>query len=369
MVGRRVYVKSAGVVSAAGLTLADNLISIEEARSCIRVLPDRAAGNLPAGYVVPGNDEISRSLHLDDGMLHSRSALLGMLAAREALDAYGRRDLGFVNGTSTGGIDLTETFYREHRDNLAEGNADYFRNHDCGGCTDDIVKCLGINPVAVRTISTACSSAANSIILASRLIASGRWDRALAGGTDALSMFTVSGFNSLRIYDSRLCRPFEEDRAGLNLGEGAGYLVLDADPEGAMCEVCGWSNVNEAYHQTGSSPDGEGPYMAMRQAIEMAGIEPCEVSYVNVHGTGTIGNDASELEAMRRLFGEDVPPFSSVKSLIGHTLAASEGIEAAFVAAALCGKLNAWGTGLRHIVSNAFGFAGNQSSIVFSSVR
>lgn len=156
----------------------------------------------------------------------------------------------------------------------------------------------------------------------------------------------------------------------MNLGEGAGYLVLSSKPEGAICEITGWGNVDEAFHQTGSSPDGDGPYMAMTKALAVAGLSPSDIDAINPHGTATIGNDQAEMAAFRRIWSDEIPPFKAVKALIGHTLAASEGIEAVYCAAALSGMLKGkgWGDNPRHILSNAFGFAGNQTSLIFSAL-
>ena len=145
----------------------------------------------------------------------------------------------------------------------------------------------------------------------------------------------MNGFNSLRILDPEICRPFDESRAGLNLGEGAGYLVLTADSEGAVCRLTGWGNANEAYHQTASSPEGIGPGLSMSAALEQAGLDPSDIDFVNTHGTGTQVNDLAESNAMLRVFGGAVPPFSSLKAYTGHTLAASEGIEAVMVCKSL----------------------------------
>ena len=215
-------------------------------------------------------------------------------------------------------------------------------------------------------------------------------DRVVVGGTDALSRFTLGGFKSLQILDDRPCRPFDATRAGLNLGEGAGYLVLQRDdtlsrePYGYLA---GWANANDAFHQTASSENGEGAWRAMSGALERAGVAPGEVDYINVHGTGTPNNDLTEGRALRRLFGDRVPPFSSTKGFTGHTLAAAGGIEAVFSVVALH-RGAIWpnpnfatpieelglrpecrlreGEALGYVLSNSFGFGGNCASLLFS---
>ena len=245
----------------------------------------------------------------------------------------------------------------------------------------------------VTTLSTACSSAANAIMLGTRLIRHGLLDAVLVGGTDALCRFTLNGFNSLMILDKEHCRPFDRTRAGLNLGEGAGYLVLQSEKsltKAPYCELSGYANANEAYHQTGSSPDGNGPFLSMSQAIASAGLTAGAIDYINVHGTGTPSNDASEGKAIRRIFDTRIPPFSSVKAFIGHTLGASEGIEAVYSVLSIrhgliYPNLNFHlsdeesglipetifrsGLPIRHVLSNSFGFGGNNSSLVFSTLN
>jgi len=204
--------------------------------------------------------------------------------------------------------------------------------------------------------------------------------------------FTTNGFNSLMILDTEWCKPFSANRAGLNLGEAAAYLVLesreDAESRGAEIHglVTGWANTNDAFHQTASSPDGNGAFMAMTKALEKAGLQSSDISYVNAHGTGTQNNDQSESMAIHRVFGENKPPISSTKAFTGHTLAAAGAIEAVYSVLALKeNKLfpnlnyqdpiegNDWKPQLEveeaeinHVLSNSFGFGGNNSTVIFS---
>ena len=320
--------------------------------------------------------------------------LLGLLAAREACrDAgitAGMPRTGFISGTSVGGMDRSEIFYKNFRDDPEQGDIRLTASHDCADSTLRMARILGITGFTT-TISTACSSAANAILLGARLIRSGRLDTVVVGGTDALCRFTLNGFNSLKILDKDLCRPYDNSRAGLNLGEGAGYIVLQN--EKAMrrepyCLLTGYANTNDAFHQTGSSPEGNGAYRAMSEAVTMAGIAPEEVSYINVHGTGTPLNDLSESRAMVRLFDNHVPPFASVKGYIGHVLGGSEGIEAVYSALCIARGIllpnlrfatpieetaltpvvrYSEGNPVRHVLSNAFGFGGNETSLLFSA--
>ncbi|MDD4215686.1 MAG: beta-ketoacyl-[acyl-carrier-protein] synthase family protein, partial [Bacteroidales bacterium] len=240
-----------------------------------------------------------------------------------------------------------------------------------------------------------CSSSANAIMYASRLIKNNILDIAFAGGTDSLTRFTVNGFNTLMILDKNHCRPFDAGRAGLNIGEGAGYVVLVSEKvlnetqKEAFAEVKGYGNANDAYHQTASSPDGQGAFLAMSKAMSMSGLQPYEIDYINVHGTGTGNNDLSEGIAMKRIFGDHVPLFSSTKPFTGHTLGAAGGIEAIISILAIKNKLVFPNLNFKepipelnispvtrltenvkvtNVLSNSFGFGGNNSSLILSEV-
>ncbi len=220
-------------------------------------------------------------------------------------------------------------------------------------------------------------------------------DVVVAGGVDALTKFTLNGFNTLMILDQQFCKPFDENRKGLNLGEGAGYVVLVSEKiaetlkQKPYCKLSGYANANDAYHQTASSPDGTGSFMAMSGALKLAGLFPTDIDYINLHGTGTQNNDIAEGTAIKRLFNPNFPKMSSTKSFTGHTLGASGGIEA--VLSALSIKHGIIYPNLRfhnqmkelpfapeikflknqkvnNVMSNSFGFGGNCSSLLFSKV-
>ena len=196
------------------------------------------------------------------------------------------------------------------------------------------------------------------------------------------------------ILDRQQCRPFDRDRAGLNFGEGAAYIVMErlshALERGAtpLAELAGWGNACDAFHQTASSDDGEGAYLAMKQAIERAGINVTDVNYINAHGTGTPNNDVSETRAMQRLFGENVPPVSSTKSSTGHTTSASGAIESVITLMAMNNNFIPANIGfstpiengikpaatpvtdkhIKYALCNSFGFGGNDSSLLFKHI-
>lgn len=390
-----IYVTGLGVVSAIGCGVEENLDALRHYRHGIgKVSLFETSLDVPVGEVKLDNETLAEKLSLDKGFPYSRTMLLGLLAAREACrDAgitAGMPRTGFISGTSVGGMDRSEIFYKNFRDDPEQGDIRLTASHDCADSTLRMARILGITGFTT-TISTACSSAANAILLGARLIRSGRLDTVVVGGTDALCRFTLNGFNSLKILDKDLCRPYDNSRAGLNLGEGAGYIVLQN--EKAMrrepyCLLTGYANTNDAFHQTGSSPEGNGAYRAMSEAVTMAGIAPEEVSYINVHGTGTPLNDLSESRAMLRLFDNHVPPFASVKGYIGHALGGSEGIEAVYSVLCIARGIllpnlrfatpieetaltpvvrYSEGNPVRHVLSNAFGFGGNETSLLFSA--
>ena len=396
-----VVITGLGVISALGRNTQENLNALLAERSGIgpiTVLRTRHRGSIPVAEVPFVDDDLGilaapKSMH---GW--TRTALLGLTAVREALhqaalDPATTRT-GLVSATTAGGIDKTEPIYDHYfLPVIPPDSAQYLGTHDPGDHCERIAAELGFHDL-VTTISTACSSSANALIFGARLIRDGLLDAAVVGGADALCKFTVNGFNSLMILDKEPCRPFDRDRAGLNLGEAGAYLVLEsagfAARRGArvLAKVSGFANTNEAFHATASAPDGAGALKAMEQALLSAGLLPQDVSYINVHGTGTPNNDASEGTALIRLFGDGMPPFSSTKSYTGHTLGAAGAVEAIYsVLAIQHGVLYAnlrfttpieeapltpvlhtqRSVVLQHVLSSSFGFGGNNTSLVISA--
>lgn len=351
-------------------------------------------GVLPVGEVKISNSILTETLSLPTHLI--RTALLGIHAAREAVANSGidlkKWRTGLISATTVGGMGKTEFFFEEFLKDSTKGRLRDVVNHGCGKSTELIAQDLEINRY-ISTINTACSSSTNAIALAVRMISAGILDVVVAGGTDALTKFTLNGFNSLMILDTQPCRPFDAHRNGLNLGEGAGFIVLISDKvkreEGIQSTsyVSGYANTSDAFHQTASSPEGRGSFSAMQKALAMSGLNPEDIDYINLHGTGTANNDLSEGTAIARLFGNNYPKLSSTKAFTGHTLGASGGIEAVFSLLAIdqqCVFPNlrfensipeigiapqlSFETGLaiNHVMSNSFGFGGNCSSIIFS---
>lgn len=390
----KIVVTGIGIVSALGIGVDENISKLRKNSSGISLCPEilKTGNKIPVGEIKLTNDELKLKLGLDGFKTVSRTALLGMLAAKEALEDAGlddRKKVGIVSSTSVGGMDLTEIFFREFIRDESKGRLRNVRMHDCGASTEAIAEYCGIEGYRT-TISTACSSAANAIIHGVRLLKHRVLDAVLVGGTDSLSAFTLNGFKSLMILDDALCRPFDNSRAGLNLGEGAGYLLLQREEDCSgdyYCSISGYSNRNDAFHQTASSENGEGAYLSMKEAVDISGLSLDSINYINVHGTGTCNNDMSEGIAMKRLFGDIVPMFSSTKVYTGHTLAAAGGIEAVFSVLSVskgyvystfnfkspiegldispCTEFTI-NSNIKNVLSNSFGFGGNCSSILFS---
>ena len=317
------------MISALGIDKREALTALQKRQTGIAPIRylQTAHKEFPVGEVKRSNEEMMQILQLPDSAVHTRTSLMGMIAAQEAveearlLNAKGLR-MALVSGTTVGGMDKSEQYYLDFLSNNTRN--DYIAAHDCGACTEMIAERFDGLFSLLQTISTACSSGANAILYGARLIRDGRADIVVAGGCECLTKFHLNGFNTLMILDRDLCKPFDARRAGLNLGEGAAYLVLEAEDclrkRGAkpLCRLSGYANTCDAFHQTASSPEGEGAYLAMKQAVETAGLAPNDIDYINAHGTGTQNNDLSEGIAIRHLF------FPSHEKRGIHTIGATD---------------------------------------------
>ena len=398
---QRIFVTGYGIISCIGNNIAENLISLLQSSPGIgplhqieTVLRDEAlVGEVPLTL-----HELFDMAGLAPVEGYSRNALLGIIAAREAF-IHGRLDVnrelktGLIAATTVGGMDRCELYYNDFLTNDLKNV--FIDSYDCADSTEKIASILGIHDF-VTTISTACSSAANAIMLGARMIRSGRLDRALVGGCESLTKFHLNGFNALKILDKKPCKPFDQHRAGINLGEAAAYLVLESEESIAktgnepMCELAGWGNSCEAFHQTASSPDGIGAYMAMNRALEMSELKPEEIDYINAHGTGTDNNDLSEGRAIETLFGSNIPMVSSTKPFTGHTTSAAGSTEAILSIFCLQHQV-IWpnlnfkermselsfspveklmtDVAVNAVMSNSFGFGGNDTSLIFKKLN
>lgn len=387
-----------GIISSIGNSVEENYISLIENKigiSRIQNIPTVHAEVIKVGEIKKTNEELVAELQLSENNNFSRTAMIGTLAAKQAVENAGIISInefrtGLISATSVGGMDMTEKHYYDYFEN--PDLIKYISCHDGGDVAEKIASELGLKGL-VTTISTACSSAANSIMLGARLIKSGKLDRVIVGGTDALAKFTINGFKTLMILSDDYNKPFDNTRKGLNLGEAAAYLVLESDEmvqkhnKKVLARVSGYGNANDAFHQTASSENGDGAYMAMKKAIEVSGLKPSEIDYINVHGTATPNNDLSEGRALLRIYGDGkVPDFSSTKPFTGHTLAAAAAIEAVYSVLAIQNNVvypnlnfkipmeefelqpqtTLKNKNIEHVLSNSFGFGGNCSTLIFS---
>ena len=447
--GDDIVITGAGIVSAIGIGKAETLQSLSEGRTGIAPIRYLRTDqqDFPVGEVKLTDEEMKQRLHIAHEPT-TRTSLMGMMALEEALteaalwpysgqrfqalqsgddsgqrfqalqpwDDSGQRfqalqhRIALVSGTTVGGMDKSELFYLDFLDN--DSHNDYIRTHDCGSTTEQIARHFAFQAEAeecgradtgacpytlfniMTTPSTACSSAANAIVMGANFLRSGMADVAVVGGAECISRFHLNGFNSLMIIDHEQCRPFDANRAGLNLGEGAAYMVMETADHALrrgvqpLARLSGYGNACDAHHQTASSDDGQGAFLAMQKALRMAGLEPQDIDYVNAHGTGTPNNDASESQALMRLFADALPPVSSTKGMTGHTTSASGAIEAVICLLALRHSLVPANYGfttpmpdgitpvahamsshpLRHVLCNSFGFGGNDTSIILSGM-
>ena len=344
--------------------------------------------DIPVGEIKLSTDEMMQRLGITSRDPVSRTSVMGALAVREALEQAGVRDLSgkrvaLISGTTVGVMDVTERYYERMK---TEPDLQYLpHSNECGRSTEEIARYAGLSGARCCTICTACSSALNAIMLGAEMLDSDEADLVVAGGSEPLSRYHLNGFNTLMILDRERCRPFDETRAGLNLGEGAAFVVLEKDVPDALAYVQGYANRCDAFHQTATSPTGEGAFLAMTQALRLSGIGPEKIDYINAHGTGTPDNDASESAAFLRVFGETMPPMSSTKSYTGHTTSAAGSVETVicllamqngFVPASLgwshpieggvIPSPGLTGVELEYVMCNSFGFGGNDSSLILS---
>ena len=330
----------------------------------------------------------------------SRTSAMAATAAEEAMRAAGidvaRSRVGLVVGGTTGGMFETERLLaRLHaepdcREVLAE-----MLSHPLTATGERLDERLG--PFArVRTLSSACSSGANALVVAAGWLLSGEVDVVVAGASDGLCRMTLAGFNALGALDPEPCRPFDRRRRGTSLGEGAGFLVLEREESARargvvpVAELAGWALGAEAHHITNPAPDGGTIASLLERALARAGLSPADVDYVNAHGTGTPLNDATEAAALARALGPELArvPVSSSKAQLGHTLAGAGAIEAVIAALVVQRRTLVPTAGLdepdpalalvhvphtgrpvsrvRAALSNAFGFGGMDTVLVFA---
>lgn len=394
-----IYIQGLGIISAIGNNVQECLDALQNRADGVagmQYLQSAHKDELPVAEVKKSNKELAAMAGMPASL--TRTALLSTIAAKEALTDAAIENItdwkvGFISANTVGGMDKTEDFYAAFLQDPFKGKLRDVVNHECGSATEIVAEQLGATDY-ITTISTACSSSANSIFYGARLIRNGIVDITICGGADALTKFTLNGFNTLMILDKEPCKPFDENRKGLNLGEGAAYVVLVSERvmktlgKQPYCKLSGYCNANDAYHQTASSPDGTGSYLAMKGALEKSGLQLTDIDYINLHGTGTQNNDSAEGTAIKRLFDPHYPKLSSTKAYTGHTLGASGGVEAVFASLSIkhgliypnlrfktqiadqpfAPETQLIRQDVKNVLSNSFGFGGNCSSLIFSKV-
>ncbi len=370
----RVYIAGAGVVSPLGHGLAATEQALRENRSAIKPLDLFSllqTTPLPVGQVDG----------LDEPDSPPRTHRLAWNAASQAMAGHDRRPPeAIIIGTTTGGILTTEQLLRDQ-----SREKERYRQHGLGTVAEYLAEKLNCHG-PVFTVSTACSSGAVAITLAMKMLRRGPYTRILAGGVDSLCRLTYFGFHSLQLVDKNGCRPLDVDRRGMAVAEGAAMLLLTTEkPARPLAELLGAGLSCDAYHPAAPHPDGRGALEAMRGALDDAGLDPGDIDYINLHGTGTPENDLAESKAVRSLFAVP-PPLSSIKGATGHSLAAAGAIEAVVATVAITKNLLPANTGLQRVdpalnlaplaepcdrsttavLSNSFGFGGNNGSLVIA---
>lgn len=387
--GNPVAITGLGVVGATGMGVSAMDAAIAASREGVGPLTLwQSSLDFPVG-------QFRGELPSDGRRLLSRSDLFALAACREAVAQAGLSDLsraGAIMGQSVCGTLTSEAVYIGARERAKAGvkRRDYtgMLVHEGANTLDALAREFRLcGPTC--NVMTACSSAANAIGLAAETILAGRAPVMLAGGADSLSAIAFNGFCALKVVSPDGPRPFDINRQGMMVGEGAGVLVLEdaahAKARGAsvLAYLTGWGHSCDAHHLTAPHPEGKGAIAAMRDALERAGLQPGDVGYINAHGTATRDNDSTEARAIASVFGDKVP-VSSTKRFFGHTLAAAGGIEAvACVRALQTGVLPA-NLGVRdpepgidvlrenrnarvtQALSNSFGFGGNNAALVFT---
>ncbi len=392
---RRVFVTGIGIISPLGGTLSLNHTALKSGIcgiTTLELINSNFAGKLPVGEIKIETEVLKEKLKIKRLGL-TRNSLLSLHAFADAVDdsqltvnEITSFDTALIGANTVSGMCLTDELYKDA--NSKSNGSEYLFSYDGGSVTLAIQEHYGMKGI-INTINTACSSSANSIMYGARLIQNGLAKRAIVGGSDSLAKYTINGFNSLYILSDKICRPFDSERKGLNLAEGAAFLVLESEEtignKKVYAELTGYCNANDAFHPSSLSENADGPFLAMQGALQKANLQPHQIDFINAHGTATENNDEAESKAILRLFNKP-PIFASTKSNTGHTLGASGAIEAVYsilnlthqevyqslhyqtpiASTGLVPVKNYTKTPINHVLSNSFGFGGNCSSLIFS---
>lgn len=391
---QKIVVTGMGIISSIGNSVEENFHSLIQSKSGITRVENFSTylkDFIKVGEIKLSNEDLSERLNIVKENSYTRTSLLAIFAIKEAIKHFSETEIsqmGLVSASTVGGMDKTEQYFYEYQNNISVRK--YIHTHNIGDITHQIADYFGLKSI-VTALSTACSSSANAIITGCNLLRMGYLKQVIVGGSDPLSKFTINGFNSLMILSDTDCQPFDNNRKGLNLGEAGAFLVLETEENALknnhkiLATLSGWGNANDAYHQTASSADGEGAFLAMQKALSTANLSPSEIDYVNAHGTATQNNDLSESIALSRVF-HSVPDFSSTKAFTGHTLATASSVEAIYSILAIQNGIVFPNLNfqtpmvevdikpqteikykeINNVLSNSFGFGGNCSTLIFS---
>lgn len=309
---------------------------------------------------------------------------------RDAVNSYGAKRVGVIVGTSTSGIEETEKAYRSvGPDDITMPDwYRYYSTHNIGALARFVQALTGARGYSLA-ISTACSSSNKVFASAARALAFDLCDVVVVGGVDSLCLTTLCGFTSLQLTSENPCRPCDTSRDGISIGEAGGFALLgksgDSGHAPNMGYLLGYGESSDAHHMSSPHPEGKGAYLAMQQALQMAGLDAQDVGYVNLHGTGTKANDVSECLAIDRLLGREVP-VSSTKGYVGHTLGAAGVVESLLALLSVQRQLlpanrnlenldseiavnviaNNLASEHQYVLANSFGFGGNNSSLLLA---
>lgn len=389
-----------GFVGPQGKNVSRLLSALQENRSGIRpiTLFDTSPFSAHLGGEIPSEALQNLPLPLQKA---DRANQMVWIATEEAvqqarlplLPDIQKEEVPIILGTTLGGM-LSATQYLQEFEKKGAKHAPVSRLRDFlpSSQSHTLAHFYGFNGQQVL-ITNACASGANAIGYAKQLIQQGLANIVLAGGYDPLSLFTFAGFNSLKLLAPELCRPFDRHRQGLNLGEGAGILVLESELSAQkrgvpiLARVVGYGESIDAFHLTQPDPSGRGALRAMQSALNNAQLTPSEIDYINAHGTATFHNDLMESCAISELFHTETP-VSSTKSFTGHLLGASGAVEAIISVLALQHQFLPKNLNLeekdpelrpiqlvapnqskkiRYVLSNSFGFGGVNASLIFES--
>ncbi len=380
------------LVSALGHGRAPTLAALQAARTGLaRQNFEAATFDSWLGVVVAADDVVLAPELAEHDCRNNRLAELALRSdgfgerVKRAAQRWGASRVGVFLGTSTAGILQTEIAYR-HRDaatGALPSSLHYATTHNTYSVAGYVRAALGLQGPAF-VVSTACSSSAKVFAAAQRMVEVGIVDAAVVGGVDSLCMTTLYGFKSLELVADDICRPWDAQRAGLSLGEAAAFALLERDAAAPAAWLLGAGESSDGHHMSSPHPEGAGAAAAMRGALAQAGLQPQDVDHLNLHGTGTPGNDAAEDKAVVAVFGTALP-CSSTKGYTGHTLGAAGGVEAAVAMLALQHGFMPAGLNvqtpdpalhthylrepreqrLRVVASNSFGFGGSNASLIF----